>query len=103
MPSRSSRAATRRDLFDLEGRVAVVTGAASGLGQAIGAGLAQAGAMLALLDVNEAGPRRRPRTFIDEEGGERDLPFVCDVTSSAAVNEAADAVVRAARARRTCW
>ena len=62
-----------RDLFDLEGRVAVVTGAASGLGQAISAGLAQAGAKLVLLDVNEAGlatteefielrgRRRRPR------------------------------------------
>jgi NAD(P)-dependent dehydrogenase (short-subunit alcohol dehydrogenase family) len=81
-----------KGLFDLEGRVAVVTGAASGLGQAMAAGLAQAGAALALLDVNEDG-LGETRAFIEEEGG-RALPIVCDVTSSASVGEAATAVER---------
>jgi NAD(P)-dependent dehydrogenase (short-subunit alcohol dehydrogenase family) len=79
-----------RNLFDLEGRVAVVTGAASGLGQAISAGLAQAGAKLVLLDVNEAG-LATTEEFIRSEDGEA-TTRICDVTSSAAVNEAADAV-----------
>ena len=43
------------DLFDLSGRVAVVTGAASGLGQAMAIGLARQGAEIACVDVNDAG------------------------------------------------
>ncbi len=42
-------------LFNLTGRVAVVTGAASGLGQAIAVGFAQYGADIVAADVNEAG------------------------------------------------
>lgn len=40
---------------DMTGKVALVTGAASGLGRATALKLAQAGANIALLDVNEAG------------------------------------------------
>src|ERR1051325_4951657 len=39
------------DLFKLDGRVALVTGAAQGLGGGIAAGLAEAGADVILLDV----------------------------------------------------
>jgi NAD(P)-dependent dehydrogenase (short-subunit alcohol dehydrogenase family) len=42
-------------LFDLTGRVAVVTGAASGLGQAIALGLARYGADIVAADINDAG------------------------------------------------
>lgn len=42
-------------LFDLSGKVAVVTGAASGLGQAIAIGLAQRGADIAAADINDTG------------------------------------------------
>jgi len=38
-------------LFSLNGDVAMVTGAASGIGQAIAAGLAEAGADVALFDL----------------------------------------------------
>lgn len=39
------------DLFCLDGKVAIVTGAARGLGQAIAEGLAEAGADIALVDI----------------------------------------------------
>ena len=42
-------------LFDLSGRVAVVSGAASGLGRAMAIALAEAGADLLLADLNQAG------------------------------------------------
>src|SRR4051812_20633425 len=43
------------NLFDLTGRIAVVTGAASGLGQAMAVGLARYGADIVAADINEAG------------------------------------------------
>ena len=39
------------DAFRLDGRSAIVTGAARGLGQAIAVGLAEAGAHLTLVDI----------------------------------------------------
>jgi NAD(P)-dependent dehydrogenase (short-subunit alcohol dehydrogenase family) len=43
------------NLFDLSGRVAVITGAASGLGQAIAIGFARHGSDIAAADINDAG------------------------------------------------
>ena len=43
------------DAFGLDGRVAIVTGAGRGLGRAMAIALAQAGADLALIDVDESG------------------------------------------------
>jgi 2-deoxy-D-gluconate 3-dehydrogenase len=43
------------DKFKLEGKVAIVTGAARGLGQAIAVGLAEAGADLAVVDILPTG------------------------------------------------
>ncbi len=40
-------------MFDLEGRVAVVTGGNGGIGRGIAIGLAQAGAAIAILARNE--------------------------------------------------
>jgi len=41
--------------FDLSGKVAVITGAGGGLGRAMALGLAEAGADVALLDIDKAG------------------------------------------------
>jgi NAD(P)-dependent dehydrogenase (short-subunit alcohol dehydrogenase family) len=43
--------------FSLEGQIAIVTGAAEGIGAAVASRLAQAGAMVAVADINEAGAR----------------------------------------------
>ena len=66
------------NLFDLSGRAAVVTGAASGIGRAIALGLGEAGCDLALADLNQEGLGRAAR---EVEGlGRKTLPFTLDVT-----------------------
>lgn len=55
-------------LFDLSGRVAVVTGGGSGLGAAMAIGFAQLGVTVVVADVNEAGAEAT-RAPIAEQGG----------------------------------
>jgi NAD(P)-dependent dehydrogenase (short-subunit alcohol dehydrogenase family) len=78
-------------LFDLQDRVAVVTGAGSGLGAAIAIGYAQAGVDVVLADVNEEAARQTAAT-IGQQGGRAHVRVV-DVTSKAAVDAFADTVV----------
>jgi NAD(P)-dependent dehydrogenase (short-subunit alcohol dehydrogenase family) len=79
-------------LFRLDGRKAVVTGAGSGIGSALAIGLAQAGARLELLDVNEQG-LAETKELIEAQGGQaRSWP--CDVTDSASL-AAAEAGIHA--------
>jgi NAD(P)-dependent dehydrogenase (short-subunit alcohol dehydrogenase family) len=66
-------------LFDLSGRVALVTGAADGLGRAIAIGLARAGADVVVADIDES---RLPETIAQIDGaGRKSLAIVCDVAS----------------------
>jgi NAD(P)-dependent dehydrogenase (short-subunit alcohol dehydrogenase family) len=46
------------NIFDLSGKVTVVIGGASGIGEAVAAGAAQAGATVACLDINEEAAAR---------------------------------------------
>ncbi len=70
----------------LKDRVAVVTGAGSGIGQASALLFAREGARVAVVDIDEAAARGTARQ-IEEAGGEA-LPLRCDV-SKAADNQAA--------------
>jgi NAD(P)-dependent dehydrogenase (short-subunit alcohol dehydrogenase family) len=64
--------------FDLSGRVALVSGAAQGMGRAMALALAEAGADLLLLDVNAAGAEQ---TAAQAAGlGRRALAVACDVS-----------------------
>ena len=75
----------------LDGKVAVVTGAAKGVGAGIAAALAGAGAKVAVLDIRE---KRAAATVeaIGRAGGEA-LSFTCDITDTAQVEATVAAVV----------
>jgi NAD(P)-dependent dehydrogenase (short-subunit alcohol dehydrogenase family) len=75
---------TPSEIFDLDGRVAIVTGASSGLGRRFARVLADAGAEVV------AAARRIDRLQELAEEGERVHPFQLDVTDG----EARDAVVQ---------
>lgn len=74
-------------MFDLAGRVALVTGAGSGIGQRIAIGLAQCGADVALLDRRTDGGLAQTAAFIAKTG-RKAIQIASDVTSGAAMAEA---------------
>ena len=67
-------------LFDLSGRTAVITGGSKGLGEAMAAGLASAGANLVLVSRNEA-EAKATAARVAEEYGCQALGFAADVSS----------------------
>lgn len=66
------------DLFNLTGRVALVSGSAQGLGRAMALALAEFGADLVLADLNEAGIAQTAETI--KGLGRRVLPVRCNVS-----------------------
>ncbi len=71
-------------LFSLAGRVALVTGAGSGIGQRIAIGLAQSGADVALLDRRTDDGLARTAEHVAQTG-RRALQIAADVTSAEAL------------------
>jgi NAD(P)-dependent dehydrogenase (short-subunit alcohol dehydrogenase family) len=72
-----------KELFNLEGKAALVTGAALGLGRSFARTLAEAGADVAIADINQ---ERLPETEeIIKEAGGKALKIVADVSNPADV------------------
>ena len=72
-------------LFDLSGRVALVSGAASGLGRAMSLALAEAGSEVVVADRDAAGVRRTAEAIAGL--GRRVLPVTCDVADPSQIRE----------------
>lgn len=79
------------DFLRLDGQTAVVTGAATGIGEAIATRLAQAGATVAIADRDEAGAADTASRI-----GFGAFGVACDVTSEASVQSAMQAVAERA-------
>ncbi|MCY4371682.1 MAG: SDR family oxidoreductase [bacterium] len=71
--------------FGLDGRVALVTGSASGLGKAITLGLAACGARVVCVDIDDAANRQ----VADQVGG---VAITLDVTDAGAVERSVDEI-----------
>jgi NAD(P)-dependent dehydrogenase (short-subunit alcohol dehydrogenase family) len=78
-------------LFKLDGLVAVVTGGASGLGEAMAHGLAQAGATVAIADINWQAAQDVASSVSDRPYSLH--PYTVDVTSKEEVEDLVSAVV----------
>ena len=79
-------------MFDLKGRIALVTGAASGIGRAVAISLAQRGCQVALADVNDTGLAETARLL---PAGVRVSQHRLDVSDRAAIAAMPEAIVAA--------
>ena len=75
-----------RQIFDLEGHIAVITGGNSGLGLAMAKGLVKAGASIAIWGRNAAKNADAIKVLTDMGGTA--LAFECDVTNDASAKKA---------------
>ncbi|UHQ22296.1 3-hydroxybutyrate dehydrogenase [Lysobacter sp. 5GHs7-4] len=78
-------------MSSIQGQVAVVTGAASGIGKEIAHELARAGAAIAIADLNQAGAQAVADEIV--AAGGRAIGVAMDVTDEAAVNAGIERVV----------
>lgn len=73
---------------ELNNRIAVVTGAGSGLGRSLSLGLARAGALVALAEIDEKAAQETAGIISAERSKNQVKVVPCDVTSEASVHSA---------------
>ncbi|MFD1675289.1 SDR family NAD(P)-dependent oxidoreductase [Alicyclobacillus fodiniaquatilis] len=71
--------------IDLNGKVAIVTGGARGIGQCIAMALASEGVKTVVIDINEADLQESKQKF--DELGYRGLHLCCDIRDAAQIDE----------------
>src|SRR3954465_4895659 len=77
--------------LSFEGKVALVTGAASGMGLATAEAFAEAGAAVALVDLNETAARKLAERLV--AAGHKALAIACDVTNEVQVKSMVEQTV----------
>jgi NAD(P)-dependent dehydrogenase (short-subunit alcohol dehydrogenase family) len=82
-----------RQLFDLSGRVAIITGGSIGLGRQMAEGLAEMGANLVLCARKKERCEQAAREL--QQSGVKTLALGCDVRNPASIQEVVDATVAA--------
>ena len=80
-------------LMDLSGRAALVTGGAGHIGLAVGEALGELGATIAVLDLDEAGCRKRVDE-LSQFGRAPAVPIPCDLTDESATRGAVRQAVK---------
>jgi 2-deoxy-D-gluconate 3-dehydrogenase len=79
-------------VFDFSGKVAVVTGASSGIFQAVAKGYAEAGASVAIVDVNIKGAEETKKA-IEDMGGKAAV-YKCDVSNVPMIVETVAQIIK---------
>ena len=77
---------------DLKGKRAVVTGAGSGLGRSVAAGLSRAGAMVGLLDIDGKSAEEASAIIRKELPNAQTMVMACDVTNETDVEKTFEAL-----------
>lgn len=80
------------DIFSLKDKVAVVTGAASGIGRGFARGLAMFGADVVCADINDADAQATAASLEQDFGG-RAIAVHCDITNESSVSQLIDSCV----------
>jgi len=81
------------DNSELQGRIAVVTGAGSGLGKSIAIGLARSGAYVGLIDIDRKAIKETADIIKKELPRSSIMVVLCDVTNERSVDKAFNSIV----------
>ena len=77
-------------MFSLSGKTAIITGAGSGIGEAIARTFAKQGAHVEILDVDETGATKVTQAILDNGGSA--AWQTCDISDAASASAAIEAV-----------